>query len=114
MASTAASPRPDAGRNARRRPAGGSELPARPRSRASMGSYYPSTRADVTPAGLTIPPAAVSAGDRSRHFFGVHARCTERAPRVAVGGTLAVDLLDAPAMPGPPSLRSLAARNAML
>lgn len=79
-----------------------------------MGSYYPSTRADVTAVRLTILPAAASPGERSRYSFGVHARCTERAPCVPVGGTLAVHLLDAPAMPGPASLRSLAARNALL
>ena len=88
-----------------------SALPARPPALVPTGSYYPSSGVDVLPARLTIPPRA---GERLRNSFGVHARCTEHARRVSVGATLAVDLLDARAMPGPASLRSLAARNALL
>ena len=88
-----------------------SELPARPHAPVSTGSYYPSSAVDVLPVALTIPPPV---GERLRNSFGVHARCTERARRLPVGATLAVDLLDARAMPGPASLRSLAARNALL
>ena len=68
----------------------------------------------MTPGDLTVSPASPRGRERLCESFGVHARCTERAPRVPVGGTLAVDLLDARAMPGPASLRSLAARNAVL
>jgi CRP-like cAMP-binding protein len=88
-----------------------SELPARPPAPVSTGSYYPSPAVDVLPVALTVPPPA---GERLRNSFGVHARCTERARRLPVGATLAVDLLDARAMPGPASLRSLAARNTLL
>ena len=90
------------------------ELPGRPHALVSAGSYYPSPYVDVIPAGGTFPPAGASAGAQSRNSFGVHAGCTERTRRVPVDATLAVDLLDARTMPGPASLRSLAARNALL
>src|SRR5262245_36175715 len=114
MASTAASPRADAGRNARRRRAAVPGLPARPHTLVSAGSYYPSRRVDVAPAAGTFPSGGAPGGEQSRNSFGVHARCTERTRRVPVGATLAVDLLNPRAMPPSASLRSLAARNALL
>ena len=80
----------------------------------STGSYYPSSRVDVIPAGLTTPPASAPAGARLRNSFGVHANCTDRDHRFPVGTGLAMSLLNARAMPPPASLRSLAARNALL
>src|SRR5262245_4071280 len=115
MATTAASPRPDAGRKAMRRHAAAPTLPARRvRVPASTGSDYPLAPVDVAPARLTIAPAGASAAEPLRNSFGVHANRTDRTRRFRAGTSLAMGLLRTPAMLPPPAWRSLAARNALL